>query len=51
MTLHDYKTGEAIRTMTPEENKRYVLETALDLTHTGAVDGTTYGYSSMVYAQ
>jgi len=51
MTLHDYRTGEALRTLTADEAARYVAEIATDTTHTGAVDGEPYGYAGRtVYA-
>lgn len=51
MDLHNYTTGETIRTLTEAEVARYMAEIADDTTGTGAVDGASYGMPGVsVYA-
>ena len=49
LTIHSYRTGEALRQATPEEATRYLAETEGDTSHTGAVDGADYGYDFPIY--
>lgn len=48
MSLYDYRTGEYIRRLTPEESALY-LELAEDAP-AGAIEGRVFGYPDTVYA-
>ena len=50
MTLHDYETGEGLRTLTDAEATQYQVAIENDTTHTGAVDGADFGHDGTVYA-
>ena len=51
MDIHNYQTGEFIRTATVDEAKHYKEQIADDATGTGAVDGTPYGIDCTIYME